>query len=113
MWVGREKEIAELRCFVASGSMKASLMYGRRRIGKTTLVKKVLDESGANYIFFEALESDYQKNLDSLTALFAEKLSMQLGSYRSFLDAFSILRIRTIGNRHRRIPVSEAVATEG
>lgn len=93
MWVGREKEIAELRCFVASGNMKASLMYGKRRIGKTTLVKKVLDESGANYIFFEALESDYQKNLDSLTALFAEKLSMQLGSYRSFLDAFSILKV--------------------
>ena len=57
MWVGREKEIAELKRFVASSDMKASLMYGKRRIGKTTLVKKVLDESGANYIFFEALES--------------------------------------------------------
>jgi len=41
--VGREKEIKELKKYLSSGQSEFIAIYGRRRVGKTFLVKELLE----------------------------------------------------------------------
>jgi hypothetical protein len=48
--IGRRKEITELQSFVASDESEFIAVYGRRRIGKTFLVRKILGEQFSFYV---------------------------------------------------------------
>jgi hypothetical protein len=48
--IGRRKEITELQSFVASYESEFIAVYGRRRIGKTFLVRKILGEQFSFYV---------------------------------------------------------------
>lgn len=93
MFIGREIEKKDLWTFLSSNKTKAALIYGRRRIGKTTLIKNVLAENNVNHIFFEALETEYETNLSMLSQLFSDKLSLPVGRFRSFIDLFTLLNM--------------------
>ena len=41
--VGREKEIVELKKFLSSEQSEFIVVYGRRRVGKTYLIKELLE----------------------------------------------------------------------
>ena len=43
MFIGRERELALLEDRYASGSFEFVPIYGRRRVGKTTLIKRFLE----------------------------------------------------------------------
>ena len=55
MFVGREEEIAALRATIGSRTPKLALIYGRRRIGKTALIRKAIGKEPA--LFIEGLEN--------------------------------------------------------
>ena len=66
MFVGREKECALLRSALeADGS--AVMVYGKRKIGKTTLINKVVSEREERYVYFECCEDTMQVNISSFT----------------------------------------------
>lgn len=91
MFVGRKTEQLELKNFL-SGRGQAALVYGRRRIGKTSLIKHVISASDDScFMFFEAIEGSYESNLMSFTRLTAQKLDVPLGSYPDFLSLFSFI----------------------
>ena len=93
MFIGREIEKKDLWTFLSSNKTKAALIYGRRRIGKTTLIKNVLAENNVNHIFFEALETEYETNLSMLSQLFSDKLGLPIGRFRSFTELFTFLNL--------------------
>ena len=93
MFIGREIEKKDLWTFLSSNKTKAALIYGRRRIGKTTLIKNVLAENNVNHIFFEALETEYETNLSMLNQLFSDKLGLPIGRFRSFTELFMFLNL--------------------
>ena len=93
MFIGREIEKEDLWAFISSDKTKAALIYGRRRIGKTTLIKTVLEEKKVNHIFFEALEAEYETNLGMLNQLLSDKLGLPMGRFRSFIDLFTLLNM--------------------
>lgn len=49
MFVNRERELQELTGLVESGSPHLALLYGRRRLGKTALLRQVRDRFGGLY----------------------------------------------------------------
>ncbi len=53
--MGRGAELARLRVFLDSADASISVVYGRRRIGKSELIRKALEERPA--YFFEGLEN--------------------------------------------------------
>ena len=55
MFVGREEEVASLRATIDSKAPKVALIYGRRRIGKTALIRKAIGKESA--LFIEGLEN--------------------------------------------------------
>ncbi|MBN1435865.1 MAG: AAA family ATPase, partial [Sedimentisphaerales bacterium] len=53
-FVGRERELAELNDILAQGSAQFILVYGRRRVGKTTLVLRWAEQTGRPVIYWMA-----------------------------------------------------------
>ena len=82
MFVGRENELQTLQKLYNSGNSEFLVLYGRRRIGKTTLLKHFL--SGKKAIFFTAVE-DYPVS-ESLKQ-FYERVSERTGTV-SFMSGF-------------------------
>lgn len=84
MFVGREKEIGIMREFLSKKG--AMLIYGLRRVGKTTLIKKVLDDSNRPYIYFECQKTDEKTNVSLLVSLLKEQVGFVDASFDSFLS---------------------------
>lgn len=57
--------------FQTDGQM-ISLIYGRRRIGKSELIKQVLKETEIKSIYYECKQTTEQNNVDSLAELISE-----------------------------------------
>ena len=63
MFVGREEELALLR---EEHIGKALIIYGKRRVGKTTLILKALEQCPYQTVYFECLKGTMQENIDGL-----------------------------------------------
>ena len=61
MFVGREDELRKLNEMYASERYECAVIYGRRRVGKTTLIKEFIKDKNA--VYFLAREADGGVNL--------------------------------------------------
>lgn len=61
MFVGRERELESLNKLYGEKSFQMIVLYGRRRIGKTTLITEFISDKPA--IFFTAQEVNDALNL--------------------------------------------------
>ncbi|MBQ9860246.1 MAG: ATP-binding protein [Clostridia bacterium] len=65
MFIGRDKELKALNNLYNSGKFEFAVIYGRRRIGKTELIKQFIDDKNA--IYFMGIESNAKLNLENLS----------------------------------------------
>ena len=89
MFVGREREIERINKFLQGKG--ALIVYGLRRVGKTTLIKKALDDKKAKYIYFECQKADEKTNVDLFVDLLKESISFADASFSTFLSVFKEL----------------------
>ena len=54
VFIGREKELAMLNQAYLKGGNSIVVLYGREQIGKTTLVKKFVQDK--TYVYYQARE---------------------------------------------------------
>ena len=71
-FLGRERELARIEREIKTDGQGAILVYGRRRVGKSELIKQSLTASATRNIYYECKETSEQNNLDSLSALVSE-----------------------------------------
>ena len=57
MFLYREKELNTLSI---DGNV---IVYGKRRVGKTSLIKEYIQSSGKTYYYFECLKTSLEENL--------------------------------------------------
>lgn len=89
MFIGREKELSILqRDFTG----RAVMVYGKRRVGKTTLIQKAFEGSGNSVIYYECVRGSVQDNIDGFSQELVRTgiLPMAFG-FKSFPDIFSYL----------------------
>lgn len=65
MFIGRKKELASFEDLYRRDESSLSILYGRRRVGKTRLVQEFI--KGKRTIFFSAQEGDEESNLITLS----------------------------------------------
>ena len=65
MFFGRNSELNKLQAMHSSGKFEMAVIYGRRRVGKTTLIREFIKDKRA--LFFAASESTAADNLVSLS----------------------------------------------
>ena len=100
MFFGREKELSELERLYRSDSFQCLIMYGRRRVGKTTLISEFIKDKQA--VFFAAQEN----TADAALLDFSDKVfkALQLdnfqGGFESWEKAFQFIGQQA---RHERL----------
>lgn len=67
MFIGREKELKELNKLYVQDKFQLFVLYGRRRVGKTTLLKEFC--KGKKAIFYSAEQSNEKINLEKFSDL--------------------------------------------
>ena len=70
MFVGRKQELATLERLYRSDAFQMPVVYGRRRVGKTSLIAEFV--KGKPAIFFSARESTAKENLVALSQAIAD-----------------------------------------
>jgi len=101
MFIGRERELKRLNAMYQSDRLEVAIVYGRRRVGKTTLINEFCKEKRT--VFFAAMENSAEMNLEALSgAIAAVETESEAGIlYRSFADALT--KIRELSARERLI----------
>ena len=88
MFIGRENELKRLEKMDNSGKFEFAIIYGRRRVGKTTLISHFID--GRKAIFFACQNASKEDNLVELSSQISSFTGYSL-NFTSFIDA-----VRTI-----------------
>ena len=70
MFYCREQELAKLNRRYADDQFECVVIYGRRRVGKTAIIKEFCKDKPA--VFFSALNATAQENLESLSSAIFE-----------------------------------------
>lgn len=91
MFIARSEELSKL-----SGAMRqtdhASLVYGKRRVGKTRLIKEALKKQEQSVIYYECIKGTMQENINAFVKLLSElQILTFASSFPSFTDVFAFL----------------------
>lgn len=83
MFIGREQELNALEKLYTSDKFEFAVIYGRRRVGKTAIINRFLDNKKA--IYFMGVESNAKLNLENLSKSIIE-YSSGIETETSFLS---------------------------
>ena len=91
MFLGREKELEKLEAMAKSNRFEMPIVYGRRRVGKTTLLRKFAQ--GKRHVFFTSIEGRRQDNLSYLKEVInqGENETKIYGELTDFRTAFEVI----------------------
>lgn len=91
VFFGRKENIKTITKFINSDKDKAALIYGRRRVGKTELIKHCLKETGITSIYYECKETSEINNIKSFSEIIAETFSLPPLAFDSFESTLAFL----------------------
>jgi len=91
VFIGRERELLSLNKLYSENKFQMVVMYGRRRIGKTTLISEFISDKPA--IFFTAQEVNDALNLNRFSKKIYNFFGVpdSAGAFANWIDAFDFL----------------------
>ena len=88
-FIGRELELNKLNKVIQTDSLTFSLIYGRRRVGKSELVKQAIKNSNDKIIYYECKQVAEESNVFGVSEVLEEAFELpKLG----FNDMESLLK---------------------
>ncbi len=91
MFIAREKEL-KLLGDIMSRPTGSVMIYGKRKVGKTTLITHGLKRSKDTTIYYECIKSTMEENIEGFVAvLVREKILPAAVVFKSFPDVFAYL----------------------
>ena len=107
MFIGRVSEMNELEQRWQRRQFEFGVVYGTRRIGKTTLLQEFV--KGKNAFYFQARKADEKDNLNAFSREFRKSQGLdEHVSYNSFSDAFDSIADRS--KKQRMILIIDEIA---
>ncbi len=88
---GRQSQRKLLRQMLSREQMQTALIYGRRRVGKSELIKQVLREERITGIYYECKETTEKNNVGSLSELIGETFQFPKPSFADIEDLLKYL----------------------
>lgn len=99
-FIGREQELKKIGHVISSCGTNFSLIYGRRRVGKSELIKQALNEVQGTKIYYECKQVAEKNNVSGLT----EVVSTALGFPKlAFEDIESVLKFLFETSKKKKI----------
>lgn len=91
MFVAREKELSLLHEAIGKSNY-ASLIYGKRRVGKTRLIKEAVKDTEKTVIYYECTKGTIKENVDSFAGILRNEGVLTFSiSFETFQDVFAYL----------------------
>lgn len=91
MFFAREKELALIEELLKKKNVSA-MIYGKRKVGKTTLLTYALGKSKDKTVYYECLKSTMEENIEGfVNVLVRENVIPVPLSFKSFTDVFAYL----------------------
>lgn len=97
MFVGRSKELSLLKEKFDSDSLELGVIYGQRRIGKTSIILESIKQY--DYIYFLSRDTNLQENLNYFTSVFKEKMNLPYDPFFKTFDALFDALFKTISEK--------------
>lgn len=98
MFFGRERELSDLEAIYAQDRFQLFIVYGRRRVGKTTLLNEFCKDKDA--IFYSSEQSSPKLNLDKFSELvFLHYGETSLSPFSSWENALTYICTRQENRR--------------
>ena len=91
MFIGRKEEITDLLNLLNTDKQENIVIYGRRRIGKSELIKETLKQFGKQYIFYQAKETTLNDNIASLSNIITKHFNLGELTFNSLEDLFTFV----------------------
>lgn len=95
-FIGRDREQKLMNDLIDSNRFESILIYGRRRIGKSSLIKKCLQDSGINSIYYECKQTTEMNNVRSLSKFISEDMNLPDLDFSSMEELLDFLFRRAI-----------------
>ena len=86
---GREQQQKKLKRVLAKNELQVTLIYGRRRVGKSELIKQCLLSQDVPKLNYECKQTTEMNNVESLSTLISENFGLPtlgFGSMETLLD---------------------------
>ncbi len=96
---GRIQEQRKLRHFFEDDRSSAALVYGRRRVGKSALIKQSIKNENIRKLYYECKQTSEQNNVDSLSALISEEFQLPVLGFTSMEVVLKYLFETSINER--------------
>lgn len=75
-FIGRTDELKKLNKVFSLDEFTTSLIFGRRRVGKSELIKTALKKNSSVKIYYECKEVSEKSNVDGLSDILSEELNL-------------------------------------
>lgn len=90
-FIGRVKEIEIINDLFGTDTFEALLIYGRKRVGKSEMIKKSLRDLKLQSLYYECKQTSEMNNVESLSRLISEQLNLPKLAFSSFEDILEFI----------------------
>ncbi|MCC8161935.1 MAG: ATP-binding protein [Lachnospiraceae bacterium] len=94
-FIGREEPLRKLKRAIAKTdkdeSMQTVLIYGRRRVGKSELVKQLLKDTSCQSIYYECRQVAEESNAQGICNILSEQLHLPRPGYQSIEEVLEYI----------------------
>lgn len=92
MFFGRKRELKELRDEFDKDRKSIILVYGKRCVGKSTLLREAAKEYGGSLVYHLCSKTTYEGNLALFTRSISLSLALPQMSFHTIFDLFDFLK---------------------
>ncbi len=90
-FIGRIKQLEQIKKEMLSDEMRMTLIYGRRRVGKSELVKQAIKESGIKSFYYECKQVTEESNVRSICEVISEVQNLPRLGYTSIEELLNYI----------------------
>lgn len=91
MFVGRENELKDIKKILGKPGNHAIMLYGKRRIGKSSLILRALSQVKCKVVYYECVLSSLEANLRGLEKNISEITHNPYLHFADFFELFNYL----------------------
>lgn len=88
MFLGRQKELAQIKSMLNSNRKQALMIYGKRRVGKSTLILEAIKKAKCKVIYYECLYTSLEENLRNIESRIQKAFNNNFLHFKSFSEIF-------------------------
>ncbi len=98
-FIGRKEEIKTLKDLYNTSNYEGILIYGRRRIGKSELIKESLKEETCKKIYFECQKASEEFNAENLSELISTTFLIPKPNFKSMNEVLNFIFEKSINEK--------------